>query len=159
VRLAVNVAFGPLGGIKVSDTGLQVAWEYWDGRRWTPLDVASVLVNGAAAADFTARDIYGFVLPDDGIPSSKLSGKDGRPVGARACRDARRLRPADTPRPGPPARAPPPPSEAAPEFYRNPPAVAGRRATGLRLPLAARPAAALPDVQRLRLRGPHRGPQ
>jgi hypothetical protein len=83
VRLAVKVAFGPLGGIKVSDTGLQIAWEYWDGRRWAPLDVASVLVGGSAAADFTAADIYGFVLPNDGIPPSKLNGKDGRWVRAR----------------------------------------------------------------------------
>jgi hypothetical protein len=126
VRLAVNVAFGPLGGITVSDTGLQVAWECWDGRRWTPLDVASVLVNGTAAADFTAPDIYGFVLPDDDIPSSKLSGKDGRWVRARVAAGgyfAKRKISV----PGPPSGTPPTPSTTLTIIENHPPLLADVR--------------------------------
>jgi hypothetical protein len=105
VRLALARATTPQDETNQTfDVG--VVWEYWDGTRWAPIIAweswdedtnawvpftidpfdGSSTPPGAQRPDFTASGLFAFTVPEQGIPSSKVNGKDGRWVRARIAR-------------------------------------------------------------------------
>jgi hypothetical protein len=60
-----------------------VAWEYWNGSDWRDLGIAT----NTTGADFLQSGVLSFSIPEQGIPQSKLNGKDGRWVRARLAED------------------------------------------------------------------------
>ncbi len=85
VRLAIRKGTSPQSGALSSTP--EVAWEYWDGKRWMALKLNSIQGKDAYSdlpePNLTASGIFGFTVPDQGIPQSKLNGRDGRWVRAR----------------------------------------------------------------------------
>jgi hypothetical protein len=64
-----------------------VFWEYWDGGAWRDLAPTVVhnprITNPAAIPDFTTDGLYGFRVPDQGIPASTINGQTKRWIRAR----------------------------------------------------------------------------
>lgn len=84
VRVALNQIAGPMGDASRIDVSAQIAWESWDGSSWVALRSSAVGPTlGIDGVDFSASGVYGFLVPDEGIPTSTLGGKDGRWVRAR----------------------------------------------------------------------------
>jgi hypothetical protein len=83
-----------------------VLWEYWDGGAWRNLDPVAVfdsLISEAAPApDFTRDGLFGFSVPDQGVPVSSINGKPGRWIRARITSGDYAVR-THVPLPAPPA--------------------------------------------------------
>jgi hypothetical protein len=89
VRLAIALTtplVGP-GANPAIDDRPTVLWEYWDGAAWRGLDPVAVfnpqVALAAPAPDFTRDGLFGFTVPDQGVPISAVNGVDGRWIRAR----------------------------------------------------------------------------
>lgn len=78
VRLALAKIVGPQGDANVIDATPALAWEYWDGTRWVELGFTD-----NTAPDFRSSGVFGFIVPDQGIPQEQINGQEGRWIRGR----------------------------------------------------------------------------
>jgi hypothetical protein len=88
VRVAIVTKAGPQGAADASSVSadLKVFWEYWDGEHWRDLKpTAAGLTPSGSSPDFVSGHdgLYGFVIPDGGIPTGQVNGQNGRWIRAR----------------------------------------------------------------------------
>src|SRR3712207_5693445 len=85
VRLAIHRLADPIDDTIDAQLTPKVRWEYWDGKGWTGLTMAQHQGQPVAEdnPNFRHDGVFGFTVPEQGIPESTINDTKGRWIRAR----------------------------------------------------------------------------